>query len=54
MKLKMKVSCITFTIMSFKSSEAAIRSVLWKKMHLEISQNSQENTCATFSFLIKL
>ena len=25
-----------------------------KKLFLEISQNSQENTCATASFLIKL
>ena len=25
--------------------EAATREVLWKKMFLEISQNSQENTC---------
>ena len=28
--------------------------VLWKKEFLEISQNSQENTCARVSFLIKL
>ena len=34
--------------------EAAIRCVLWKKLFLEISQNSQENTCARVSFLIKL
>ena len=30
------------------------RGVLWKKVFLEISQNSQENTCARASFLIKL
>ena len=30
------------------------RGVLWKKVFLEISQNSQENTCARVSFLIKL
>ena len=30
--------------------EAAIRGVLWKKVFLEISQNSQENTCARVSF----
>ena len=34
------------------------RSTLWrcaiKKMFLKISQNSQENTCARVSFLIKL
>ena len=33
--------------------EAATRGVLWKKMLLEISQNSQENTCATASFIKK-
>ena len=36
------------------ASEAANRGVLWKKVFLEISQNSQENTCARVSFLIKL
>ena len=35
-------------------SEAATRVVLCKKVFLEISQNSQENTCARTSFLIKL
>ena len=35
-------------------SETVIRGVLWKKVILEISQNSQENTCARVSFLIKL
>ena len=34
--------------------EAATGGVLWKKVFLKISQNSQENTCARFSFLIKL
>ena len=28
--------------------------VFWKKVFLEILQNSQENNCARFSFLIKL
>ena len=37
-----------------KHSEAATRGVLCKKVFLEISQNSQENTCARVSFLIKL
>ena len=36
------------------SQEAATRGVLWKKLFLEISQNSQENTCARVSFLITL
>ena len=35
-------------------SEAATRDVLWKKVFWEMSQNSQENTCARVSFLIKL
>ena len=34
--------------------EATIRGFLWKKVFLEISQNSQENTCVRISFLIKL
>ena len=36
------------------SAEAAIGGVLWEKVVLEILQNSQENTCARVSFLIKL
>ena len=35
-------------------TEAATRGVYGKKVFLEISQNSQENTCARVSFLIKL
>ena len=35
-------------------SEAATRGALCEKVFLEISQNSQENTCARASFLIKL
>ena len=31
-------------------SEAATVDFLWKKVILEISQNSQENTCARVSF----
>ena len=34
--------------------EVATRSVLLEKVLLEISQNSQENTCARVSFLTKL
>ena len=34
--------------------EAATRGVLWKKVFLKVSQNSQENTCARVFFLIKL
>ena len=36
------------------SAEAATGGVLLKKVFLEILQNSQENTCARVSFLIKL
>ena len=35
-------------------SEAATRGALWKKVFLEISQNSQENTCARVFFSIKM
>ena len=41
-------------ITSSLSSEAATGGVLQKKVFCEISQNSQENTCARVSFLIKL
>ena len=34
--------------------EASVQACSLKKIFLEISQNSQENTCARFSFLIKL
>ena len=34
--------------------EAVLQSFSGKKVFLEISQNSQENTCARVSFLIKL
>ena len=33
--------------------EAATGGVLWEKVLLEISQNSQENTCPRVSFLMK-
>ena len=34
--------------------EAVVQSCSVKKVFIEISQNSQENTCARDSFLIKL
>ena len=37
-----------------KYVEAATRGVLCERVFLEISQNSQENTCARVSFSIKL
>ena len=42
--------------MAFESqpTEAATRGVLWKNVFLEISQSSQESTCARVSFLITL
>ena len=36
------------------NTEAVVRRCSVKKVYLEISQNSQENTCVRFSFLIKL
>ena len=39
---------------SEKDLEAATGGVLYKKVFLEISQNSQENNRARVSFLIKL
>ena len=38
----------------YQQTEAATIGALWKKMFLEISQNSQENTCAGVSLLINL
>ena len=38
----------------FYALEAATRGVLYKKVILEISQNSQENACARASFLLGL
>ena len=43
----------TSETMEIFASEAATRGVLCKKVFLQISQNSQENTCARVSFLIK-
>ena len=39
-----------FWILKLLSAEAPTRGVLWKKVFLEISQNSQENTCARVFF----
>ena len=40
--------------LSWKKAEAVARRCSVKKVFLEILQNSQENTCARASFLIKL
>ena len=39
--------------MFIEKTEAVARRCSVKKMFLEISQNSQENTCARVSFLIQ-
>ena len=44
------MKCRNFSI----SSEAVVRSCSVKKVFLKMLQNSQENTCARVSFLIKL
>ena len=39
---------------SIWNTEVVVRMCSWKKVFLQILQNSQENTCARVSFLIKL
>ena len=39
--------------LSIQHSEAVVQMYSVKKVFLEISQNSQENTCTRISFLIK-
>ena len=41
-------------VINLVATEAIAQRCSVKKMFLEISQNSQENTCARVSFLIKL
>ena len=41
-------------VINLVATEAVAQRCSVKKMFLEISQNSQENTCARVSFLIKL
>ena len=41
-------------LLRFPIPEAVVRMCSVKKVFLEISQNSQENTCARVSFLVKL
>ena len=41
-------------LIHYNYSEAVVWRCSVKKVHLERSQNSQENTCARDSFLIKL
>ena len=42
------------SILMIYCSEATTGGVLWKKVFLKISQNSQENTCVEVSFIINL
>ena len=42
--------CFFFKVFFWRPSEAATGGVLQEKVFLEISQNSQENTCARVSF----
>ena len=49
---KILFNVIGFTI--FHLSEAATRGALLEKVLLEISQNSQDNTCGKVSFLNKV
>ena len=39
-----------FTVFCSEYTETATRGVLWKKVFLEILQNSKKNTCADFFF----
>ena len=57
--IRQLIKCFDFklrnnTIGHFIFVEAATGGVLWNKVFLKISQNSQENTFARVSFLIKL
>ena len=47
-------SCISAFYPDVNVSEAATGGVLWKKVFLEISQNSHQSTCARALFLVKL
>ena len=51
---KMKMRLIIVSTSFYFTSEAVVRRCSVKKVFLEISQNSQENTCARVSFLVKL
>ena len=45
---------LSISRVTFQAAEAATGGDLLKNVFLEISQNSQENTCVRPSFLIKL
>ena len=48
------LNILLLVLFSQAFQEAVTRRVLWIKVFLKISLNSQENTCARFSVLIKL
>ena len=49
-----QLQATAFAYKNLWNVEAVVQSCSAKKLFLEISQNSQENTCARVSFLIKL
>ena len=55
-KLQFGLSCIYLIILRkyIKNLQAVVRRWSVKKVFLEISQNSQEDSCARVSFLLKL
>ena len=53
-KINMVVGLAQSELKILLSAEATTGGVLWKKVFSEISQNSQENTCAKVSILITL
>ena len=52
--MQQKIGHLNYTWTIINNLEATTRGFLCKKMFLEISQNSPENTCGGVSFLIKL
>ena len=54
MKFLMIILMVIISFIISFTTEAATRGVLQKKVFFKMLQNSQENTCARVSFLIKL
>ena len=46
----MYIFVVLIILKDIQDTEAATGDVLWEKVFLEISENSQENTCARASF----
>ena len=51
---KQRIAGIDYASRRYQKIEAVVQRYFVKKVFLEISQNSQENTYARVSFLIKL